>query len=207
MERRRSRPRTDVWSGRVRCGLYGRRMALDQNGAGRDFYRCRSRGGGCKQPARTTVGLARAAVLGLQLVGSDGLLQEAIRRKLSGDGRETPARASRRSRKAPADTMKELSRRRKKLLELHYLEKISADLFEEEERGLTLAIEAARNQVAYESEEGVARTQLEEHFERVAAVLRDLGIDQVWVAADDRERRVLVEELLEWVTVFPDHLE
>src|SRR5664280_997617 len=127
MERRRSRPRTDVWSGRVRCGLYGRRMALDQNGAGRDFYRCRSRGEGCRQPARTTIGLARAAVLGLQLVGSDELLQEAIRRKLSGDGRETPARASRSARRAPADSMKELTERRRKLLELYYQDKISMD--------------------------------------------------------------------------------
>jgi hypothetical protein len=37
--------------------------------------------------------------------------------------------------------------------------------------------------------------------------LRDLDVDQVWEAATDQERRVLIEELLEWVTVFPDHLE
>jgi hypothetical protein len=29
----------------------------------------------------------------------------------------------------------------------------------------------------------------------------------VWEAATDQERRVLIEELLEAVTVFPDHLE
>lgn len=198
---------SDVLSGRVRCGLCGKRMALDQNGAGRVFYRCRSRGEGCKQPARTTVGLVRAAVLGLQIVGSDELLHEAIRRKLSGGSRETPGRASRRSRKAPTDTMKELTKRRDKLLGLYFRGNITDSYFKEEERDLTLAIEAARNQIAAESEEEVARTQLEEHFERVAAILRDLDIDQVWEAADDQERRVLVEELLEWVTVLPDHLE
>ena len=202
--RRRSK---DLLSGRVRCGLCGRRMALDQNGAGRVFYRCRHRGEGCKQPARTASGLTRAAVLGLRLVSSDEALQEAIRRKLSGDGRETSDRTSRRSRKAPADVMRELSDRRRKLLDLYYNGKVSMDLFEEEEQRLALGIEAARNQVSAESAEEKAKTELDEHFERVAAALRDLDVDQVWEAATDQERRVLIEELLEWVTVFPDHLE
>ena len=41
----------------------------------------------------------------------------------------------------------------------------------------------------------------------MAAILRDFDIDQVWEAADVQERRVLMEELVEWVTVLPDHLE
>lgn len=44
-------------------------------------------------------------------------------------------------------------------------------------------------------------------FEEVAAVLHDLDIVRVWEAAEDRDRRVLIEELLEWVTIFPDHME
>ena len=202
--RRRSH---DVLAGKVRCGSCGRRMALDQNGAGRVFYRCRHRGEGCRQPARTAKGLARAAVLGLRLVSTDGDLQEAIRRKLSGGSRETSARTSRRPQKAPADVMRDLSERRRKLLDLFYNGKISMDLFEEEEGRLTLSIEAARSQAAAESDEEAARSDLDEHFERVAAALRDLDVDQVWEAATDQERRVLIEELLEWVTVFPDHLE
>ena len=103
--------------------------------------------------------------------------------------------------------MRELSERRRKLLDLYYNGKVSMDLFEEEEQRLALGIEAARNQVSAESAEEKARTELDEHFERVAAALRDLDVDQVWEAATDQERRVLIEELLEWVTVFPDHLE
>jgi hypothetical protein len=61
--------------------------------------------------------------------------------------------------------------------------------------------------VSAESAEEKARSELDEHFERVAAALRDLDVDQVWEVATDQERRVLIEELLEWVTVFPDHLE
>ena len=32
-------------------------------------------------------------------------------------------------------------------------------------------------------------------------------MEDVWEVAEERERRILVEELVEWVTVFPDHLE
>jgi len=39
----------------------------------------------------------------------------------------------------------------------------------------------------------------------VAALLRDLDIEAVWTAAEQQERRVLIEELVEAVGVFPDH--
>jgi hypothetical protein len=32
-------------------------------------------------------------------------------------------------------------------------------------------------------------------------------MDAIWAEADERERRVLIENLLEWIKVFPDHLE
>jgi hypothetical protein len=32
-------------------------------------------------------------------------------------------------------------------------------------------------------------------------------MEAVWAEADERERRVFVENLLEWIKVFPDHLE
>ena len=73
---------TDLLSGRVRCGLCQRLMALDQNGQGQRLYRCHHRGRGCPQPRRTNVGLLRAAVLGLRLIGDDTELQAAIRKEL-----------------------------------------------------------------------------------------------------------------------------
>ena len=51
----------DLLSGKVRCGMCRRLMALDQNGEGRKMYRCKHRGQGCAQPRRTNVGLLRAA--------------------------------------------------------------------------------------------------------------------------------------------------
>ena len=67
-------------------------------------------------------------------------------------------------------------------------------------------IELARTQAALKASEAKSRSELEQRFERVAEVLSNLDIGAVWNAAEDSERRVLVEEFLEWVTVFPDHL-
>lgn len=41
----------------------------------------------------------------------------------------------------------------------------------------------------------------------MACILADLDMDAVWAEADERERRVFVENLLAWIKVFPDHLE
>ncbi len=103
--------------------------------------------------------------------------------------------------------MKALSDKRRKLLDLYYEDRIGKELFQEEEQRLAAAIEAVRSQVSSEEAQAVTRNDLEVHFEQIAAILRDLDVDRVWEAADDHERRVLVEELVEWVTVFPNHLE
>jgi hypothetical protein len=100
-----------------------------------------------------------------------------------------------------------LSEERRALLQLHYNGKISADGFKEEEDRLFVDIQLARTQAAQRSSEAQSLSDLEQRFERVAAVLSNLDIGAVWNAAEDDERRVLVEEFLEWVTVFPDHLE
>jgi hypothetical protein len=44
-------------------------------------------------------------------------------------------------------------------------------------------------------------------FEEVASVLENLDIDRAWAAATESERRILIEELVENVTVHPNHLE
>ncbi len=194
----------DVLSGRVRCGLCTRRMAVAQNGKGSRFYLCRHRGQGCSQPARSTKGLARAAVLGLSLVGHDEQLREAIRRQLAGDKSTNPPPSRGPS---AAATLAKLAEDRRKLLELYYAGQITADGFQEEESRLATALVAARERAADERHETRLKSDLELRFDQVAAVLGDLDIEALWQKADDTERRVLVEELLKSVTVFPDHLE
>jgi hypothetical protein len=103
---------TDLLSGRVRRGLCQRLMALDQNGQGTKLYRYHHRGQGCSQPRRTNIGLHRAAVLGLRLIGDDVELQAAIRRELD--------RAPPRSRHGVED----LVAQPRKLLRLYYDDKV-----------------------------------------------------------------------------------
>ena len=199
-------PAKDVLSSRVRCGMCGKRMAVAQNGQGGTFYRCWNRGQGCDQPARSTKGLSRAAVLGMAMLGSDPELQEAIRRRMAGGTRGDPG-GVRGNRPAPTSVdLAKLSDERRALLQLHYNGKISADGFKEEEDRLLANIELARTQAASKAAESKSRSELEQRFVRVAEVLSNLDIGTVWNAAEDSERRVLVEEFLEWVTVFPDHL-
>jgi site-specific DNA recombinase len=200
-------PSRDVLSGRVRCGLCGRRMAVLQNGKGSVTYKCRHRGEGCDQPARSTKGLARAVVFGLSLLGGDERLQGAIRRRLAGGTRAAPARARRGRRPAPGDALGTLSENRRRLLELFYAGNITPEGFKEGEDRLLIAIEAAREQASIIQAEKSAQNDLELRFEQVASILRNLDIDRVWATAEVEERRVLVEELLESITVLPDHLE
>ena len=126
--------------------LVQRLMALDQNGEGRKLYRCHHRGQGCSQPRRTNIGLHRAAVLGLRLIGDDVELQAAIRREL--DRALTPApkagggARTRRSRHGVED----LVAQRRKLLRLYYDDKVGADLFAEEEARLSVAIREAQRE-------------------------------------------------------------
>jgi hypothetical protein len=143
----------------------------------------------------------------MSLLGSDPELQEAIRRKMAGGTRGDP-RGVRGNRPEPSSVdLGRLSEDRRALLQLHYSGKISADGFKEEEDRLLVDIELARSQATQRVAEAQALSDLEQRFERVAEVLSNLDIRTVWRAAEDSERRVLVEEFLEWVTVFPDHLE
>ena len=197
----------DPLSGRVICGLCNKRMVVAQNGKGNLTYKCHHRGQGCEQPSRSNLGLARAAVMGLRLVGHDEGLREAIRRRLAGGGPDAPAAPRRTRRAAPASTLKKLNDERRKLLDLHYADKISAEGFHQEESRIASAIEVVRQQLALEGYEERLQTDLEVQFEEVARILADLDMETIWAEANDRERRVLVENLLEWIKVYPDHLE
>ena len=164
-------------------------MVVAQNGKGSLTYKCRHRGQGCSQRSRSTLGLARAVIVGLGLIGHEEGLREAIRRRLAG-GHPDAAVAPRRGRRAsPAKVLKDLSERRRKLFDLHVAGKISADGFHEEESRIAAAIEAVRHEVALEGQEESLRTDLEVRFEEVARVLADLDMEAIWAEASEREAR------------------
>ena len=197
----------DPLSGRVICGLCNRKMVVAQNGKGHLTYQCHHRGQGCDQPSRSNLGLARAAVKGLSLVGHDEGLRKAIRRRLAGGEPDAAGTPRRTRRAAPAKSLKSLNDQRRKLLDLYYAQKISADGFQEEETRIATSIEAVRQQIAAEDHTERLQSDLEVRFEEVARVLANLDMDEVWAEANERERRVLIENLVEFIKVFPDHLE
>ena len=211
----------DLLAGKVRCGLCNRLMAIDGNGEGQRMYRCHHRGQGCRQPRRTVAGLVRAAVLGMRLIGEDEELRAAIRRELErarepatraggGSARRTSHQMGQDPQDAPDRRTRtgQIEAQRRKLLRLFYDDRIGADLFAEEEARLTRLLQTARAETQAERVELVAQADdVRRCFDEVAQVLADLDVERAWDAATQAERRVLIEELLESVTVLPDHLE
>jgi site-specific DNA recombinase len=196
----------DLLSGHVRCGVCSRAMSITQNGQGNRQYKCAHRGSGCPVPRRSNKGLLRAALLGLELVSSDEALQEAIRQQLDG-ARRMGRQDRRRAHRGLADALAGLTERRRKLLELHYAERISSELFGVEEAELTRQIEALRNEAQLDENAAAENDDLARRFEEILDTLATLDLVQVWVAASDQERRVLIDELLDRIIVYPDHLE
>jgi hypothetical protein len=48
---------------------------------------------------------------------------------------------------------------------------------------------------------------IDRHFDDVAAVLANLDIDKTWKVATEVERRVLIDEFIEEISVLPDYLD
>ncbi len=197
--RRRGR---DLLSGRVKCGMCGRVVCVDYNERGHAIYRCKYRGRGCDQPGRSANGLHRAAQLGLRLLSNDPQLQTAIRKELNRHQRPVTEKGANRE-----SALRTLEGKRPKLLDLHYADKISQDTFADEDRRLSTQIATLRNEQAQVEAERRERDELAQRFEAVAAVLAVIDIDEVWDAATAAEKAVLVEDLVDAVTIFPDHIE
>ena len=134
-------------------------------------------------------------------------MQAAIREELAKSTHVAPGPTRRSKDLSPVAELARLSETRRKLLDLYYASKTSADGFEEEELRFCGAIEAAREQASESQLQERMKSDLDLRFEQVASILSELDIEAVWKAAEVQERRVLIEELVEWVTVFPDHLE
>ncbi len=50
-------------------------------------------------------------------------------------------------------------------------------------------------------------TEVDRRFDDIATVLANLDIERTWEAATELERRVLIDEFVEEVSVLPDHLD
>ena len=163
----------DLLSGRVHCGICNRRMSIEGNGHGQRLYRCKHRGEGCAQPARSNRGLIAAFVLALELL-RDGELQEAIRKDLT--GRRQPGGARRRGTTGSAKHLDKLRSQRDKLLALYYDDKISADQFGQEQARITAEIENLEAESIAAAKATTEADDLLERFEEVATLPHSVTI-------------------------------
>jgi hypothetical protein len=76
--------------------------------------------------------------------------------------------------------------KRRKLLDLHYQDRISAEAFGKEEARLTRQIEGLRSEEAELETEHARRGELAERFEEVAELLRQVDVEAVWAAGAGR---------------------
>ena len=69
------------------------------------------------------------------------------------------------------------------------------------------AIREAQREVEDARSEMARSDDVAQHFDAVAGMLATLDIDKTWKAATDVERRVLIDEFIEEISVLPDYLD
>ena len=191
----------DLMSGRVRCGQCGRSMSVMDNGAGWLGYRCLHRGTGCDLPRFSNKGLLASAMLILREIRNNDELQAAIRARLESrrGARRDPGGLQTHRRSQIAD----LEAQKRKLFELYYADKITADSFHAEDQRLATQLAALSS-----PREPKPRTaEPVDQFDHVVELLAELDWDAIWTEATDTEKRTLLDEFVPAVDVYADHLE
>ena len=122
---------------------------------------------------------------------------------IAGNGTAVRRRTAKRD---PPGRLAELRRQRDKLLMLHLDDKISADQFGEQQARITTEIENLEYETTNAVEAQLQAGDLSQRFEDVAELLTSLNVSDLWEHADESERRTLLDELLQDVTVHPDRL-
>ncbi|MGC1237909.1 MAG: recombinase family protein [Acidimicrobiales bacterium] len=195
------RPGRDLLSGLVRCGNCGRVACVQYNSRNQAIYVCRHRGEGCDIPGRSANGLHRAAVLGLRLLRDDKDLQAAIWTKLNAERNEVGPRAP-----AIVATISAARLAESKLFDLYVKGKVNEDFFAERQSALRAQMTSLKTQLS-ELEEGEAIAQeAVSRFGRLGKILADFDIDAFWTEATKSERKVLVQDLIDEVRIYPDSI-
>ncbi len=70
-----------------------------------------------------------------------------------------------------------------------------------------MAIREAQRESEDAQVEVARNDDVAQHFDEVAQLLATLDVDQTWKAATEVERRVLIDEFIEEITVLPDYLD
>ena len=139
-------------------------------------------------------------MLGLRELANDPDLQAAIRQELTTVAPPGP------NPQTVASTINSLNIKVRKLLDLYYAERISAETFATEEQRLTSQINALRAEAAHAQTEAKRRDELVNRFDRVAEVLGALEVGTIWEEATEAERRTLLVDLVDSVHFYPDQI-
>lgn len=110
---------------------------------------------------------------------------------------------------APKDataTLTALRAKRAKPFELYYADRVTPEAFEEHERRITTQLHKLEGAQHEDEQRQADRDELAARFEEVGELLASIDIDDVLEEADDLERRILIEDLIEADYIYPDHL-
>ena len=99
-----------------------------------------------------------------------------------------------------------LTQKRRKLLDLHYADQITAEAFADEEPRLTTHPRPSMPRTTNRRRAGT-QSELAHRSKPSPSYYREIDVDAVWHEATPAERRILVEDLVEAVVIHPDHLE
>jgi hypothetical protein len=100
-----------------------------------------------------------------------------------------------------------LRQRQRKLLDLYYEDRISSEAFGPEEARIAAQIRALDADAASAAAAARERKVREARFNEVVDVLTTADIEELWEASTADERLILVEDFVDSVSIFPDHLE
>jgi cell division septum initiation protein DivIVA len=91
-------------------------------------------------------------------------------------------------------------------LDLHYAVQIDADSFAEEHRRLKAQISTLESQVTAIEREETLRAEAVDQFTLVAELLAEMNLDVILTEATAEEKRILVEDLVDSVFIYPDQI-
>jgi site-specific DNA recombinase len=191
----------DPLSGLVRCGNCGRVACVQYNSRNQPIYVCRHRGEGCDVPGRSAHGLHRAAVTGLRLLRDDKDLQAAIWAQLGAERDEVGP-------KVPAiiATIAAARLAESKLFDLYVKSKVNEDFFAERQSVLRAQMSTLQAQLTDLERQEVVVGEAISRFGSLGGLLCDLDIDSFWAEATNAERKILVQDLVDEVRIYPDRI-
>ena len=127
--------------------------------------------------------------------------QVAIREQLARNRHKSAARGP-----TATSTISSLNLKERKLLDLYYADKIGQDAFAVESRRITTQRMTLQNEIAGSERRSRDVERAIDKFDHVSVLLAELDLESLWEKASATERRVLVEDLIDSVSFYPDRL-